>query len=553
MFTLLSLIMLVQSILAFCLGAYILHLQPNNSQNRIIFLLCTIISYTNFCQFNLYNSSTISEASFWLIVQLPWIFIFPLLTHYSILFTQINQVQTRIYLFFLYLSAVIVSMVYLFHTVPGGVMIDNAWGWQFDFRIDFINFMVLIWLNLLVILSMLLLLRFYRSNSGIKKKQANSIILGLAFLELFSFANSILLITIDFRVPASVQFAFFISSLSLAWGVWKYELFRISPLLVASNIIENISNFLIVMDQDANIIDLNPTLERVLPFKKEEIIGKRIDIIFDKQDNSVQELNLFSCEDLLKTDTGGTVETVLQTSSGKLPVLMTLTPITINDKISGYTCIGTDLTLRKEIEKLQKKENALKELNLILNRVITTISHEFRTPLTSIQLAVSNIIKYREKLTTGQLEEIYKMISENTALLEKMINNLLLFEELDFKKIIDLESLEDYQPSRIIRQNLKFLNPIITKKQLEIDVQVSEEIVLQGDKFKINQIFYRVIENAVVYSNNKSRIEIKAYDNYHGDKNPLNLPGVLFTIHNEGIGLDLTTLEKIFTPFYRSK
>jgi len=156
----------------------------------------------------------------------------------------------------------------------------------------------------------------------------------------------------------------------------------------------------------------------------------------------------------------------------------------------------------------------------------------------------------KEKITPELTEQLMESISRNTSLLHELAEDILMVSIIDEKKI-ELE-LSEYSPYKMINEILTLLEPIYREKNIEIEVDVNENIQLEGDPKRMDHIYRIIIDNAIKYSNINSKIEIKAIDNYKGVYNPEKKPGVLIQIKDYGIGIPKKDLTLIFDRFFRS-
>jgi len=211
-----------------------------------------------------------------------------------------------------------------------------------------------------------------------------------------------------------------------------------------------------------------------------------------------------------------------------------ITPVEGVNYINIY---GSDITERKKAEKR-------------LEQLISTVSHELRTPLTVILMSLDFLKNKKETITPEIKEQLMEGISRNTSLLHELAEDILMSSRIDEKKI-ELK-LSENSPYKMINEILTLLEPIYKEKNLEIEVDVDENIRLNGDSKRMDHIFRIVIDNAIKYSNDNSKIEIKAIDNYKGKYNPEEKPGVLIQIKDYGIGIPKKDLILIFDRFFRS-
>ena len=141
-------------------------------------------------------------------------------------------------------------------------------------------------------------------------------------------------------------------------------------------------------------------------------------------------------------------------------------------------------------------------------------------------------------------------ISRNIYLLKDLIEDILTLSRIDEGKA--KMQWKEYQPFLLLTDILALMEPIGNQKNITFRVDVSENIKINGDSKKVDQIFRIFIDNAIKYSKEKNTIEIKAIDHYKGQYNPSAQDGVLFQFEDNGIGISEKDISFIFQRFFRS-
>ncbi|NVM46240.1 MAG: PAS domain S-box protein [Candidatus Lokiarchaeota archaeon] len=205
----------------------------------------------------------------------------------------------------------------------------------------------------------------------------------------------------------------------------------------------------------------------------------------------------------------------------------------------GYMNIyGMDITARKEVQDR-------------LERFVSTVSHELRTPVSVLTLSMEFLENHSDKLTPEVNKKLREGISRNISLLKDLIEDILTLSRIDEGKV--RMEWNEYKPFLIFNEILTLMEPVGNEKNITFNVDVSEDITLFGDNKKIDQIFRIFIDNAIKYSMNINKIEIKAIDHYKGKYNTDARNGILFQIKDNGIGISKDDISSIFERFFRSE
>ncbi|NVM53987.1 MAG: PAS domain-containing protein [Candidatus Helarchaeota archaeon] len=202
-----------------------------------------------------------------------------------------------------------------------------------------------------------------------------------------------------------------------------------------------------------------------------------------------------------------------------------------------YLHYAIDITERIEFENLRRQ-------------FIYTVSHELRTPISVITQAITNIQKYREKLTDAQKAKLWSTLTRNAGLLAELIEDLLYVSRLDREKI--LLNWTNCNLPEILQDVLNQLETRLNAKEMRMQCEIHEPIQLLGDPMRIAQILRIFIDNAIKFSKEGSKIEVKVIDHYQGQYNPSAIDGVLVQVIDEGRGIRKEDIPNLFERFFRS-
>ncbi|MBD3197226.1 MAG: PAS domain S-box protein [Candidatus Lokiarchaeota archaeon] len=212
--------------------------------------------------------------------------------------------------------------------------------------------------------------------------------------------------------------------------------------------------------------------------------------------------------------------------------------IYIEYKYSEFLTIE-DISKRKEAEKLIVEEyNRLMDLNEMRKDIITRISHELKTPLTSMYGASQFLIEEMRDAMTDDVFEFVEMNHRGCVRLTKLIQNLIDATILDSKKINLNLKKEDL--IAITNKALNNINKMAESRNLSIDSQFPTEVVCVVDKESLEKAITNILSNAVknTLPNGTITVKIATTDNY-----------IDISVKDTGIGLTKGEKEKIFRKF----
>ena len=148
----------------------------------------------------------------------------------------------------------------------------------------------------------------------------------------------------------------------------------------------------------------------------------------------------------------------------------------------------------------------LSEIETLRGDFISSVSHEFKTPLASIQ-GFAKLLQ-DESISEEDRREYTQVIIDETSRLAKLSTNILKLTKLENQKTIGKKSkfLLDEQ----IRKIIVMLEPEWSRKNIELDIDL-EEITYIGNEELMAQIWQNIINNAIKFTGNNGHIGVKLY------------------------------------------
>lgn len=182
----------------------------------------------------------------------------------------------------------------------------------------------------------------------------------------------------------------------------------------------------------------------------------------------------------------------------------------------------------------------LRDMDDYQKKFVANVSHDFRSPLTSIK-------GYVEAMTDGTIPpELYdkylKIILFETERLTDLTQDLLTLNEFDTKNLLLNKELFDIHD--MIKQVAASFEGTCTQKKISIDVVLAaKHLNVNADKRKIQQVLYNLLDNAIKFSEPDSVVTVETTE--RGDK-------VYISVKDDGIGIPRSSLNKIWERFYKS-
>ena len=255
-----------------------------------------------------------------------------------------------------------------------------------------------------------------------------------------------------------------------------------------------------------------------------------------------------------------------------------LSYITIDDKCYGYSeifrekdfssddskCFQTlvnqvTLPLKSAIlyQEIAQKNKELARLERLKSEFISIVSHELKTPLTSIKNSLDIVAGGKTGSLTDKMKEFIDMARRNVKQLSRIINGLLDMSLIEAGKIGYTCEVTSVEP--VIDNVVQSLTQTALKKDLSINVNISEIKDVYIDADRIVQVLSNLVTNAIKFSPNNGVIDISAKlvsaENIAADEcfkpqiDKLSGEYVQVCVSDQGIGIDKSDYSRIFDKF----
>ena len=249
-----------------------------------------------------------------------------------------------------------------------------------------------------------------------------------------------------------------------------------------------------------------------------------------------------------------TFETTHQRKDGSTyPVEVHLQLSTMGED-SVFVAIIIDITERKnytkKLEKTVKERTkqlteALakeKELNELKTRFLSLVSHEFKTPLSSILTSITLLGKYTQTEQQEKRDKHVTTIRNKVKYLDTILNDFLSVERLESGKIN--YNLEQFPLSKVVNEVLYDANMLLKAGQKIRYPENIDDLVIKFDEKTLELVLSNLIHNAIKYSPEDSTIDVMVKN---GAAN------IQLQVIDEGIGIPLEEQKHIFDRYFRAR
>lgn len=304
----------------------------------------------------------------------------------------------------------------------------------------------------------------------------------------------------------------------------KYEKLSIEKKQTEA-VIRSIAEGLVVVNEEGEVLLMNPAAEKLLGVKKEQKIGESI--LKDLKDEQLITLATKS------QDRDGRERTKMKLSSGEeetKKILRTSTAVIENEygKTVGMVSVLTDVTKQKELDRMKSD-------------FVSRVSHELRTPIVTTQNSISLLLDGATGVLNQEQEKFLTIAQRNLKRLGLLIDDL-----LDLSKIEVSKMKMEFAPhsiEKLINEICDTLIAWIKAKAIKIEKKIQKNIPeVSLDSNRIIQVLNNIIGNAVKFTPADGVVTVEAKLD-EAQKN------ILISITDTGIGIAKEDLNKVFDKF----
>ncbi len=238
-----------------------------------------------------------------------------------------------------------------------------------------------------------------------------------------------------------------------------------------------------------------------------------------------------------------TIVVIVMTGFAEKDVILNALKADADDFISKpLNLLQLKTAVDKALVKKALKEEiaALKSLDRLKSNFLSTISHKFRTPLTSISLFLQNLTTGVFAADDPEFRINVRLISDESAYLERLVADLLIFS-----RMMDTGEALRREPcsiAKIIHNVLAESREIAIKPAIEAILDLQDVPLIPIDREKIAFAIRQIVDNAYKFSGEEGEVTISL----RADS-----AGVTVEVSDTGIGIPVDEIPKIFEKFYQ--
>jgi two-component system sensor kinase FixL len=318
-------------------------------------------------------------------------------------------------------------------------------------------------------------------------------------------------------------------------------------------IIDHAIDGIITINERGNIESVNPAACRMFRFTEDELLGENVSVLMPVPDQPHHNGFISKYLQTGKSKIIGTGREVTgKRKDGSLfPCHLGINEINYGGK-KIYSGFIHDLSPEKDAERtisdLKKTKEEIsellkneKELGLLKTRFVTMASHEFRTPLSVVQLAAELILRYNKNLNNANIEKQAEKIKNSVGNMVTILNDFLSLEKLESGNVrLTIATFDILQFSEEIIEEMK----VMTKPNQHIIYEhTGTSRLVETDRSLLKNCVFNLVSNAIKYSGDNTFIEFNTAitDTYFH-----------IMIRDNGIGIPESEQKHLFEAFFRA-
>ncbi len=309
----------------------------------------------------------------------------------------------------------------------------------------------------------------------------------------------------------------------------------------ATNILNNSIDSIILVHNDGVIQQTNRAFNILFRCEDDAYFGQSLtSLIVDADVEQIGSALQAVCR-------GGAVRRIevsaRRSDGSQFPAAIGLSPlVTTGQQVSGIVCNLQDITVYRQAEAdLRKALDKERELNELRSRFVSTVSHEFRTPLATILSTTETLRDYMERMSAEERSKRFRKIQSQVEQMVLLLDDILMIGRLESGR---MEINREWFDLAVFVQDIADeLRGTYLKHHLNLAL-VEQTVMVRADKKLMRQIVVNLLSNACKYSSEDTTIDLNL-ESAGGH--------VTLRVRDHGIGIPEDDQPHLFKAFHRAR
>lgn len=277
-------------------------------------------------------------------------------------------------------------------------------------------------------------------------------------------------------------------------------------------ILKSMDSGVIAVDKNFNVIMINPYAKEIFGIDK-DIIGKKL----------MHNIRDFEFEDVLKDTSEGYKEIKILWPKERDLRIKTADIINTSREKIGVVAVVQDVTDIKKLENMR-------------SQFVANVSHELKTPLTSIK-GFAETLRYVDDKPNK--EKFLNIIDDEANRLTRLIDDILTLSHIENGHE---EKIEKIDVNDVVGDIFYLVKSLADKKNIKLQFTHYEIPILYGDRDKFKQMIINLVDNAIKYSNDNAVVSVIT---------KCKLNKCIIEVEDTGVGIPKEHIGRLFERFYR--
>ncbi|MBI4197302.1 MAG: MASE1 domain-containing protein [Deltaproteobacteria bacterium] len=297
---------------------------------------------------------------------------------------------------------------------------------------------------------------------------------------------------------------------------------------------------MLTVNREGRIAMVNLKTEKLFGYTREELIGQPIELLVPQRfrEQHPRDRAVYTIAPVARPMGVGRDLFALHKTGYEIPVEIGLSPIETRDGVFILISV-IDITVRKESEDaLKKRAQELERLTKTKSDFVTMVTHELRTPLSSIKEGIAIVLEGLDGPISTEQARTLGIVKRNIDRLGRLVLNI-----LDFQKFEGGLGKMQYAPcdtAGMVRDVVETFRIEAEKKEIRLLVNKVESKQIVCDVDRIKQVLVNLIDNALKFTEPRGTVTVDACDSKEG---------FLFEVIDSGIGIPLSEQSHVFEMF----
>jgi len=529
---LLSASSLVTAVGSLMLACFILQRDHTQRINRIASALFFFVAMYFFAEFQYRSAEGVVRASFWLDLAAPAYPATAFLLHFVMHSTRYDRYRgSRALLLGVHASAGVLTILHPLYNLMGVIKMGSAGVWVRDTtQLHSLGTLAYAWVVAVSVLTLLIGLHHYwRMPSPSARHLRRYRLLGII-------APALVVVIVE-NLPGLLgayehrlaSFYMPLAEVALFYRVIRNRVVALTPELVSREIVNSMSESLLLVDTQGIVRAVNPATVRLTGHSDLDLVGEPLAALTGLP---WSESELLAEELLLNAHDGS-----------QIPVLFSRATVRGREgEVLAVVCTAVDNTERhKSDAALRSALESAEMATQAKSEFLATMSHELRTPMNAI-IGMTSLLQDTEM--TKRQREFVDTAHTSGATLLALINDILDYSKLEADRI-ELESIP-FELRAVVEESLELLAAKASQKDLQLSVWIEDGVpeTVRGDPTRLRQILINLITNAVKFTEVGEIVVTVRSSAWSEGRHKL-----LFAVRDTGIGIPEDRRDRLFQSF----